>query len=497
MRKIQKNLIFIIILGIVCASFLVGGISVLSFNRVSVNDNVQILSGVSRENVDSMNERYLQIENLVNTMSAYFLKELDSVDRLKNEGYLEVYTEDMQELAYSIIENNDNIIAAYFRYNPKLTNPTAGFFISRDMDSNELQFLPPTNLYAYDSSDMEHVGWYYLPVEKGEAVWTRPYQNANNNIDMVSYVKPLYVKNQLIGVVGLDLDFQKICEAISGIHTYDSGYAILMDEEGEILYSGEHSPAIPEKTVNEIVRKDDELLLSSFVEKQRLYDTSSMKMRNGQYLVIIVPDEELNKERNKMIFTIILITVAVSTVIILVIKGLLKRIFKMSQTDVLTKAGNRAAYLEKVSDLEHSIYRNGSATFSVIVFDINGLKNINDNLGHVAGDRLIVDGYGAIKKVFGRNSIYRIGGDEFVVIAEHSVPSFVELKVEEFREAMAEKSKNFKNHPDEVVVSCGVASYDRAQDMGYEDTFRRADQEMYKDKEKFYQANSMAERKKV
>lgn len=54
----------------------------------------------------------------------------------------------------------------------------------------------------------------------------------------------------------------------------------------------------------------------------------------------------------------------------------------------------------------------------MIVFDINNLKIINDTLGHDFGDILIIDSCKLICKVFKRSPVYRIGGDEFVVILE-------------------------------------------------------------------------------
>ena len=62
-------------------------------------------------------------------------------------------------------------------------------------------------LGIYDENDMEHVGWYYIPVRAGKPVWTEPYDNANINEKMVSYVIPVYDNNVLVGVIGMDIDF--------------------------------------------------------------------------------------------------------------------------------------------------------------------------------------------------------------------------------------------------------------------------------------------------
>ena len=86
------------------------------------------------------------------------------------------------------------------------------------------------------------IGWYFIPVERGEPVWLEPYENPNNDIYMISYVKPLYIGETLVGVLGIDLDYDTICDKVGGISLYESGYAILMDDSGKILYSGDHNP---------------------------------------------------------------------------------------------------------------------------------------------------------------------------------------------------------------------------------------------------------------
>ena len=90
---------------------------------------------------------------------------------------------------------------------------------------------------------------------------------------------------------------------------------------------------------------------------------------------------------------------------------------QQANVDYLTKSYNTRAYsaqrLSKEAEIE-----SGKADFAVAVFDINGLKNCNDNMGHECGDSLISATAEALKKSFSLNPVYRIGGDEFVVIVQ-------------------------------------------------------------------------------
>lgn len=495
MKRTKNNLITIIILGIVVASFMIGVIAVTSFRNVTDENNQEILLHYCKENTQTMNKRFSEVETLVNTLSDYYLEELETPDALKDEKFLLSYTEESGKLAHSIIQNNEAIVATYLRFNPAITNPTAGFFISRDAKSSTPVYKEITDLSKYDSSDIQNVGWYHIPVQKGEAVWLEPYDNPNNGIYMISYVKPLYIGDTLIGVFGIDLDYDTICNEVGSISLYESGYAILIDNNGKVLHSGNYNPVIPTDTVNMIIDENEDYVYSSYTQRQQIYTTISHKLRNGEYLVLIVPEREIYNTRNQMIFTIILIAIAVSTMIILILTDMINRVMNATRIDKLTGAKNRNAYLEKIDNIENSIHSKNNFTFAILVFDINGLKCVNDTIGHAEGDKLIINSYKAIKSKFPGVDVYRIGGDEFLIFIEKRTAAITEKLVTEFRNSMAQKYRNYCKNSNEATVSCGYALYNSKTDASCEDTFKRADRDMYDDKERFYEANPQLKRR--
>lgn len=495
MKNTKYKLITMIVLGIVIASFLIGSIAVTSFRTVIDQNSQEMLLHYCKENSDAMNKRFSEIETLVHTLSDYSVGQLASPDALQDGDFLSSYTEETAKMAYSIVQNNEDIVATYFRLNPELTNPQAGFFISRTVQSNIPVYLEPTDLSKYDCSDVQTVGWYYIPVEKGEPVWLDPYANPNNGIYMISYVKPLYLDGTFIGILGMDLDYNMIREDVRKISFYESGYAILMDDSGEILYSGDHSPVIPAEVVEQITGEYEGYLYSSYIQRQQCYSTISHKLYNGEYLVLIVPEREIYNTRNQVTFTTILIAIAVSTIVILVLTDMVNRIMNAAHIDKLTGAKNRNAYLERINQMEELLRLRNQFAFAILVFDINGLKLVNDTLGHAEGDKMILNSYQAIKSQFPNAEVYRIGGDEFVVILEKRTAAIAEKLAVEFRAAMAEKSSKAYKQSGEAIVSCGWALYDPKTDASCEDTFNRADKDMYQDKERFYRANPHLKRR--
>ena len=89
--------------------------------------------------------------------------------------------------------------------------------------------------------------------------------------------------------------------------------------------------------------------------------------------------------------------------------------------DALTGLYNKGKFLA----MKKSLFRN-QKTIAVFNMDVNNLKHMNDEHGHEAGDRLIIKAAESLKKIEARNIIpFRVGGDEFVVVAIHVSSSFV------------------------------------------------------------------------
>lgn len=483
MRRTKNNLIMIIVLGIVFASLMIGTIAIVAFRTVLNENNHELLLHYCRENSDVMNGRFSEVESLVNVLADYYIEELDSPNALQDEEYLETYTEKTGRIADSIIQNNPSVVSTYYRFNPDLADPKAGFYISRNNRYGIASYQEPTDLSQYERTDDRNVGWFYTPAEAGEALWLDPYVNPLSGIYTISYTKPLYSNDILIGVLGIDLDYGAICQEIDNISLYDTGYAITIDDDGNIFHTGDHNPLIPDDTIDDIINGRDDYVYSSFVQKQQMFITTSHKLNNGQYLVLIVPENEIYNTRNQIVFTTVVIAISISTIVILVLSGMVNRIINTAQTDRLTGAKNRNAYSERIGDIENMIRSKKDFLFSILLFDINGLKQVNDTLGHAEGDRLIINGYAYLKEFFHNQQIYRIGGDEFVILIENPTAAIGEIRMKQFRKSM----KDRENVSDDVpVLSGGYALYMPETDNCYEDVFTRADKDMYKDKEYYH-----------
>ena len=158
---------------------------------------------------------------------------------------------------------------------------------------------------------------------------------------------------------------------------------------------------------------------------------------------------------------------------------------KQAFTDAMTHVGNKDAYLDRIKTINREI-DTGSAAFSIAVFDVNGLKNTNDNYGHECGDRIIVDTAMLICRVFGRERIYRIGGDEFIAVLDTAGAEELDSGFDRLRSETERFNREEKRYAMVLSLSCGGAVYLPGQDASYKEVFKRADQAMYRDKEAYY-----------
>ena len=162
-----------------------------------------------------------------------------------------------------------------------------------------------------------------------------------------------------------------------------------------------------------------------------------------------------------------------------------KKLSEMAVVDTLTGVGNRNAYLEKIKQIDGEIAA-GDADFAACIFDLNGLKRINDGQGHECGDIAIKETAQALSQVFGAENLYRAGGDEFMVI----LPGVTEDEMRTYFDAFDRTvSADNETNRVKIAVSKGCAVFRPGQDTQYTDVARRADQRMYDDKAAYYKTH--------
>lgn len=162
-----------------------------------------------------------------------------------------------------------------------------------------------------------------------------------------------------------------------------------------------------------------------------------------------------------------------------------EKLIYTSNTDELTKCFNRRAYENDINNLDLS------EEWIYISMDLNGLKHVNDSFGHAAGDELICAAADCMKNIFSEyGKVYRIGGDEFVVITKN---------IGQFEEALRNFERSVEEwhgkHIDSMTVSYGYVFNSEKKWNSVYDIAKAADKRMYESKANFYREKERDRRK--
>ena len=160
-------------------------------------------------------------------------------------------------------------------------------------------------------------------------------------------------------------------------------------------------------------------------------------------------------------------------------RNLIRQLRTMSYTDPLTKMGNRFAMEEYAASLtEHKM-------IGVVFCDITGLKRINDEHGHLAGDKFIQAACACIRKAFGGFGLFRIGGDELLVLC-------YDISEQEIKERVAVLRKTIEQ--EHVTLAIGYM-WKPDTTASLDELMTEAERWMYEDKAEYYRTSGLDRRR--
>lgn len=156
----------------------------------------------------------------------------------------------------------------------------------------------------------------------------------------------------------------------------------------------------------------------------------------------------------------------------------LQSVERMARLDKLTGIKNKNAFEEYMQDVDEKIRAGEELSFGVVMCDVNDLKLINDTRGHAFGDEVIRKTSRIICDVYKHSPVFRIGGDEFVVVLQGGDYEVRDQLLHTIREI---SGVNRKTHTGPVIAS-GMSEYISDLDDDFGSVFRRADELMYENK---------------
>ena len=310
MRSLKVRIIFVVVSSALISALICGLISLYnSAGMVDRDARTQLVSGCASDGKD-IDSVLARIENSVNTLADVALNSITDLEKFRSSNaYVEECTKKLEDIALRSANNTEGAMTYYIRYNPDFTRPTSGIFASRDTADAEFTKLTPTDFSSYDKDDMEHVGWYYVPVNNGKPTWMDPYMNSNINVYMISYVVPLFIGDTSVGIVGMDINFEELQKSVDSIKVFDTGYGFLLDSQNNILNHPDAAfgTAIGQynKELAAFVEAGKEDGSVRYTQEGQNLEAGFSALRNGMKLVEVVPRAEVQANSRHILYLIL------------------------------------------------------------------------------------------------------------------------------------------------------------------------------------------------
>lgn len=510
--SIQSKILILSLSSTLIGTLSLGVLSTLFISRTTQRNSMQYMKDQANNEAAKLNYLFESHEKYTMAAAAGIYSQIkDDSTFLTDPQNLSRNIDGIRERLKSTIYNLSNTKSVFVVFNPDITHSSEGVYLVRNTADGLFENHATTNIKQFSPSDVEHVGWYYKPIMTGSPVWLPPYYNKNINAYIISYVIPMFLDNKEIGVAGIDIDFDQLTKQLSQVHFMQSGFAFLEDAEGTVVYH----PTLP----NGLTFKPEEDQVKF-----------SIPLYNGMTLVTVAPVLEINAQRDKhlrqsiiFILTLLIITTAItiffSRSITKPLKELTKEAKKMITGDMnaefnirqndeigelaksfaaakfhisqhmkqmqglafldsLTGVRNKMAYDNYIAELESRIENGEIKSYGIAILDTNNLKEINDTYGHENGNTYLVKSCKLICQIFAHSPVFRIGGDEFlVVLTGKDLENHNEL-MSQLKESM-DLTKKASFPWKQISIACGLGIADYAKATTIADTFNKADKNMY------------------
>lgn len=510
--SIQSKILILSLSSTLIGTLSLGVLSTLFISRTTQRNSMQYMKDQANNEAAKLNYLFESHEKYTMAAAAGIYSQIkDDSTFLTDPQNLSRNIDGIRERLKSTIYNLSNTKSVFVVFNPDITHSSEGVYLVRNTADGLFENHATTNIKQFSPSDVEHVGWYYKPIMTGSPVWLPPYYNKNINAYIISYVIPMFLDNKEIGVAGIDIDFDQMTKQLSQVHFMQSGFAFLEDAEGTVVYH----PTLP----NGLTFKPEE-------DQVKL----SLPLYNGMTLVTVAPVLEINAQRDKhlkqsIIFILALlafttaITIFFARSITKPLKELTKEAKKMITGDMnaefnirqndeigelaksfaaakfhisqhmkqmqglafldsLTGVRNKMAYDNYIAELESRIENGEIKSYGIAILDTNNLKEINDTYGHENGNAYLVNSCKLICQIFAHSPVFRIGGDEFlVVLTGKDLENHHEL-MSQLKESM-DLTKKASFPWKQISIACGLGIADYAKATTIADTFNKADKNMY------------------
>ena len=546
MRRIIWSLqtqFLVLILGITLALILVlGFLNLQTVNGTSTRIAAMSLNWQAQRTSAPIQGVLTSTMDMTDILANGLIKDVPDPGRLSDPAFRKGILVHLQKHFNLSAKNSTTVFGYYVQFNPELTGGPAGFWYTWDPRRSQYISHSREAMGAYFYGKGGFLPYFRDLIADGKPVWRNPYDDHNFGVRRISYIVPVYSNGTFVAFLGMSIRMDTLVTMMSHASIYDTGYATLFSDGGEIFYHPDYPEGASttlkdfglEPYADLLKGRDSNTDLFTYYYKGEKKEMAFITLKNGMNLGIVAPDSEIYKERKttygRLLFLTILFGLFTSGLAIItanriiaplkdidaaakrmgqgdydtfihnnrgdevgelaqnmnqtmvLMKDMFARLEKQAMEDTLTRVKNNRAYEQMVHELNHRMYQEPKPAFGVLMVDVNGLKGVNDRFGHEQGNLLLKHTVKTICDLFKHSPVYRVGGDEFVVILQNQDYTNRKALLEQLRPYSRKRDYSLKEPWLQLAFASGFSNYDPETDENYLQVFFRADAAMYLDK---------------
>ena len=528
MHSIRTKFTLTVVSAIVITLTIAAAIGVISIRELGSDDADQMIHLTATTGAMNLEQYFESVEHSVKTVSTLVSDNFEGMPF----DHLDIQVERARNVFGKIAYNTNGVLTYYFRIDPEVSEDVKGFWYVYQ-DGEGFVEHEVTDITQYDTSDTSAIVWFTVPKATGEGVWLPPYYTENLGARVVSYNVPVYWRDRFVGVIGIEIEYGMLKREVENISIFRTGYAFILDEDGNVFYHPQLDSA-QLKFETTAIDSPEQFIGSNHiryvfegVDKEAVW----IPLSNGMRLYVCAPVSEIDSGWEDMIRNIIIAMFGILVVSIIAMLrfmgrltkplgdlteaarqvdagnydfslgydkddeiGILTNTFrqlatntrekitnarKMASIDPLTGVKNKHAFGQWEDEIDRRIREGKQEPFAVVVCDINNLKTANDLYGHKVGDTCIKNASARICGIFSHSPVFRVGGDEFMIILTGEDL----LQRDKLMERINVLPRALSKIRAGETVSAGMAVYDKDRHLSLMGVAEEADMAMYERKE--------------
>lgn len=354
MIKSLKHKFTLFVTGVVLlVSILITSVVTGSIKNIIVDKAKEVSQMAAQNHVVEFDEQFLLVKSKVESIEAIIKGSFDVKQVKEDPAYIVSYRNDMVPVIGEITNSTEGIAGIYVAFNYEFDSKEFHeIWYNKDKKTTKFELQDTYEMFDakdFVGKDMDpNYDWYFGAIKAKAGRWVDPHTNPWLIEEAVTYTKPIYKDNQLVAVVGIDMSFSDIRQAIMYKDEDNDNEFFLINDKGDVLVADQSDVEEEVKNISQFQEGNEEILNSfmtedkgsgNFIMLGKTYISSFGTLASHWKIAVLTPEESVNKSINEARNTILLYTALLVIVLLIftyflvkyMIKGLMHLIDYMGQ----------------------------------------------------------------------------------------------------------------------------------------------------------------------